>query len=96
MRPYAFFEENDLRPEVRNFARAMEARLRLNEGKGGWKGESTKSLLVGAYQNLSEAQALLHCKPKDVRTEEDESAILIAAADAANYAMMLADVAGTL
>lgn len=91
------------RPEVVAFANLMEAKLRENDHKGGWKTEDAEDLFgrLGAEcVELSEAiglwriqddwrSAALHLPAcrKNVARE---------AADVANFAMMIADVCGAL
>lgn len=91
------------RPEVVAFADLMEAKLRENDHKGGWKTEDAEDLFgrLGAEcVELSEAiglwriqddwrSAALHLPAcrKNVARE---------AADVANFAMMIADVCGAL
>ena len=78
-----------LRPEVRAFAVAMEERLRANDHKGGWKGECQLWLLERLEDEFAElALAVLDGKPPhEIRDE---------AADVANFALFVADVAGGL
>ncbi|MHB0874553.1 MAG: hypothetical protein ACYC5O_00770 [Anaerolineae bacterium] len=76
-----------LRPEVQRFAPAMEEQLKANDHKGGWKECSTSELIEGV-----EAEAYELRLAKDGPAHE----VLHEAADVANYAMMLADVAGGL
>ena len=85
----------DIRPEVFAFACAMESALRLNDYKGGWQEESTDYLLGRVYMEVAElAEAvkkweLTPAAPCRRRLRGE-------AADVANFAMMLADVAGSL
>jgi NTP pyrophosphatase (non-canonical NTP hydrolase) len=81
-----------VRPELQQFAIRMERKLRENDHKGGWKGES---LLWLFRRLLIEAEEL---RPLIERRETDpanvpEGKIAEEAADVANFAMMLADVA---
>lgn len=76
------------RPEVMEFARAMEERLRANEHKGGWKHihrDVLATMLQGEVDELLSA----------IRAGAD-NAIRDEAADVANFAMMLVDVCGGL
>jgi len=91
------------RPEVVAFANIMEAKLRENDHKGGWKTDDAEDLFVRLGEEcveLSEAiglwriqddwrSAALHLPAcrKNVARE---------AADVANFAMMIADVCGAL
>lgn len=86
----------DLRPALAMFAIAMEARLRANDHKGGWGDCQYRFLfrrLLEEAEELREATGI-HCSAcghnpgkKDGRDIRDE------AADVANFAMMIADVA---
>lgn len=84
------FPEIQLRPEVRAFAEAMELALQQNDHKGGWSGCSELYLV----ERMREEEAEL---VKTLITDGDQlPAILKEAADVANFAMMIADVAGAL
>jgi hypothetical protein len=76
-----------IRPEVWQFARLMEERLRANDHKGGWKKETAKDLLFRIQDELCE---LIEAVYKEWDSVGDESA------DVANFAMMVADVTGKL
>ena len=77
------------RREVAAFARLMERELRANDHKGGWKAWQTVSALVRLREETDElATALLRNESPSVIGEE--------AADIANFAMMIADMAGAL
>ncbi len=77
-----------VRPEVAAFALLMEKKLRENDHKGGWKDCDRPYLLRRLGQESRELQdAVLGHAPLIVGDE---------AADVANFAMMLADVAGAL
>lgn len=79
------------RPEVRAFADLMEAQLRKNDHKGGWKNDRPHALLKRLYD---EAAELGHAMPYD--DDFDPENVGWEAADVANFAMMIADVCGAL
>ena len=77
-----------LRPEVQSFAVHMENRLRKNDHKGGWKDEDPRWLVTRCFEEWQELRNELALtaayKPSKVVDE---------AADVANFAMMISDVA---
>ncbi len=75
-----------LRPEVRAFAGLMEAKLRENDHKPGWKHDDPYALFRRLCEEVGELRAALK-KPFAVAGET---------ADVANFAMMIADVCGWL
>ena len=81
----------DLRPEVLAFAFEMERKLRLGDLKYGgqtWKGKQPVVILPWIRAEEMELRAALATgEPGDVAAE---------AADVANFALMIADVAGEL
>ena len=85
-----------VRPEVRAFALAMEAKLRENDHKGGWQ----KMGWLECYQAMREEAKELH----GACSEWQEAAnsipfrkhIIREACDVANYAMFVCDVTGSL
>jgi len=79
-----------VRPEVAAFAQAMEAQLKANDHKPGWKSDSLDSL---HRRLIEEADELLEEIDKDAWTPEG---VTREAADVANFAMMLADRCGGL
>lgn len=79
-----------VRREVREFARAMEAKLVANDHKGGWRGDSAPDLHKRLVEESAELKEALH----DLKTSKQT--ILHEAADVANFAMMIADVRGAL
>lgn len=84
-----------LRPKVRFFAAAMERELRAHDDRPGWKDEEPCWLLGRLYDEADELFDLVH----DLRYRGNGTIaprILGEAADVANFAMMLADVAGAL
>lgn len=78
------------RPEVVAFANAMEAQLRANDHKPGWKHDSPESLRMRIYDEWMELTEALRSIPRN------ENVILKEAADVANFAMMIADNWGSL
>ena len=74
------------RRQVAWFAEQMEQQLALNDHKGGWDGCSTEWLLT---RLLEEARELSITLTDDSSPER----IFAEAADVANFAMMIADVA---
>lgn len=83
-----------LRPEVRAFAEAMEAKLRENDHKGGWKDDAASRLLRRLEEELDELRLALY--NGSLNGDDWRSIVLREAADVGNFAMMLADVAGGL
>jgi NTP pyrophosphatase (non-canonical NTP hydrolase) len=67
----------------------MEAQLRANDHKPGWKNDSLLSLISRCSEELIE---LRH----EIIEEYDPVRVLKEAADVANFAMMIADVCGGL
>jgi hypothetical protein len=82
-----------LRPEVQAFALAMEERLKANDHKGTWKGCDTDYLLDRLREEWVELRYAVMARnvfgrdPEQIRHE---------AADAANFALFIADVCGGL
>lgn len=76
-----------LRKEVRLFAEAMERRLQANDHKPGWKDDTPDALLDRVDDELLE----LH-----MAVATGKGAILLEAADVANFLMMVVDVCGEL
>jgi hypothetical protein len=81
-----------LRPEVLAFAYAMEAQLRANDHKGGWKDCRISYLFERLEEEAKELRSTMFGNEKD----RLHSKILPEAAGVANFAMMLADVTGSL
>jgi hypothetical protein len=73
-----------LRPEVLAFAQAMEAKLKENDHKGGWKACTPPWLMERLREEVHEPGSAV---PERVLGE---------AADVANFAMFIADVCGAL
>lgn len=80
-----------LRPEVAKFARLMEAKLKENDHKGGWKHCDVGWLLMRLGEEFDELIKALY--PKEERIP---NVVASEAADVANFAMMIADVVGGL
>lgn len=95
----------ELRPVVLAFAQLMEAKLRDNDHKPGWRNDSWKALLERLREETVELEgALLHATFYDTsdRGARMNPADLLRngaareAPDIANFAMMIADVCGAL
>jgi NTP pyrophosphatase (non-canonical NTP hydrolase) len=91
------------RPEVEAFADRMEAKLRENDWKGGWKGCTDLDLFERLGEESAELLSALHRHAKRlswgegwVMETDTEERIGREAADVANFAMMIADVCGAL
>ena len=91
------------RPEVRAFADLMEAKLRENDHKAGWKGEDASDLFPRIAEEADELWRAMvrHSKRLswgDAWVMETDTVERIGreAADVANFAMMIADVCGAL
>lgn len=82
-----------LRPEVLAFAHAMEAQLRANDHKPGWKYEKPLDLLDRLHAEFQELQT--ECRRHQFR-EACSASVCKEAADVANFALMVADVCGGL
>ena len=83
------------RPEVRAFADLMEAKLKANDHKSGWKSEMVWPLI----ERLREETDELHIEvDAGERADSDDWRKRVGneAADVANFAMMIADVCGAL
>jgi len=93
-----------VRAEVIAFAKVMEAKLAANDGKGGWHHETTGYLSRRLYQELEElSRARVSYEqasgkwPRDLELVKRRREELVEeCADVANFAMMIADVAGGL
>lgn len=83
------------RPEVQAFADLMEARLRANDHKPGWKGDDPWSLMDRLFQEARKLGSELLPHP-GVKLAVRRARIGAEAADVANFAMMIADVRGAL
>jgi NTP pyrophosphatase (non-canonical NTP hydrolase) len=90
------------RPEVRAFADLMEAKLRENDWKGGWKGDTDLDLFERLGEESAELLAALHRHAKRLMwgdswvMEDTVPRVGRETADVANFAMMIADVCGAL
>lgn len=91
------------RPEVVAFANLMEAQLRANDHKPGWKGEFADELFPRIQEEAEELrEAIVHHNRQvslgDVALFLPQSIAEVGreAADVANFAMMIADVCGAL
>jgi len=74
----------DVRPEVKDFAYAMEAELVENDHKGHWRDAPIEQLLDHLEDEVKELKAAIK-----LQMHPDE--VLSEAADLANLAMMVAD-----
>jgi len=81
------------RPEVRAFADLMEAQLRANDHKPGWKEDNAFALLERLREETEELNRAMYAHDG---LEEFQQRIALEAADVANFAMMIADVYATL
>jgi hypothetical protein len=92
------------RPEVAAFADLMEAQLRANDHKPGWKGESAGAdLLPRLHEEADELREALRLWAAQVAwgsaalyLPQNIAKVGREAADVANFAMMIADVCGAL
>ncbi|WP_019998743.1 hypothetical protein [Aureimonas ureilytica] len=84
----------EVRPEVAAFALRMEARLRENDHKPGWKNEHPQWLTDQSTRHAAKlALAMDRLLNDGVRNlDANRNAVPTAAADLANFAMMVADV----
>jgi len=76
----------ELRPAVHMFAKDMEARLRKNGHKTGWRNLRDSHLVSRLVQELGELLKLLNFHSIEFR-----DAVIDECADVANFAMMIAD-----
>lgn len=83
----------DLRPAVLKFAQMMERKLQANDCKGGWESDNVEWLLSRLREELLELDAVAL---NDDGSAETRQKIGQEAADVANYAMMVADVCGSV
>jgi len=80
--------DQELRPELAAFAKAMESRLRENAHRGDWRSYNFYSLAACLAANLGHMiRAYQADKPESIPKS---------AADTANYAMMISDLCGGL
>lgn len=92
-------KELTLRPEVAAFARIMEAKLRENDHKSGWKHDTAFALLDRVEHEVAELRSALfgvHCRVFSGKCDGCREEVVGEAADVANFAMMVADVVGGL
>lgn len=75
-----------MRPKVQEFARQMEKRLKENDHKTGWEDCSDDFLLTRLWMNFRQLRTCV--------SVNDHAGVNEAAADIANYAMMIADNSG--
>ena len=79
---------NGVRPELVNFAHAMESRLKENANRGDWHGYNFYYLVSSIVSNLGTMVRAHEMKNPEV--------LLRSAVDTANYCMMVADLFGDL
>lgn len=85
------------RPEVEAFADLMEAQLRANDHKGGWKACDPHWLHDRLLEEAAELQDAGQWKTDGGPSQGGYGrAVAREAADVANFAMMIADVCGGL
>lgn len=90
MKPITF---DDVRPEVRAFAVAMERKLRENDHKGGWSGCSIEYLLRRlSEEHIELRSAVIRYRSSANNDERVRVSIGAEAADVANFCLMIADV----
>lgn len=87
---------NELRPEVAAFARLMEAQLRKNDQKGNWKNWDERAGLASAHRKIVDVASVIHPMKFNRQSEYDREYVAAKCADAANYMMIVADLAGGL
>lgn len=83
------------RPEVVAFANLMEAQLRANDHKGGWRNDRAADLHSRLLEEAEELFDALNWRSAFLGAADPER-IGSEAADVANFAMMIADVCGAL
>ena len=74
--------EEVMRTAVKRFARQMEAELKKNDHKGGWKTSTNHYLLLRCFEEWLELRDVVLSGRGDIRKE---------AVDVANFAMMIWD-----
>lgn len=84
-----------LRPAVARFAQVMERELRENDHKGGWK-QCRPADLFDLYGRLTEEVAELRTVLHRRANGDVMAPVTAEAADVANFAMIIADVASGL
>jgi len=77
----------ELRPEVQRFAELMELTLLMHDNKEHWSGITIPQLFINLVVEVAELAEAIN--------NYDFTAITNEAVDVANYAMMIADNAGT-
>jgi NTP pyrophosphatase (non-canonical NTP hydrolase) len=83
------------RPEIVAFANLMEAKLRANDHKGGWRNDRAADLHSRLLEEAEELFDALNWRSAFLGAADPER-IGSEAADVANFAMMIADVCGAL
>jgi hypothetical protein len=80
--------DQEIRPELAAFAKAMESRLKENAHRGDWRTFNFYYLAACLTANLGHMIRAFQADKAD--------AVLKSATDAANYAMMIAELYGNL
>ena len=84
--------ENEPRPSVQRFARAMEKVLRDNDYKDGWEEMTNEEIVDGLIEEATEIHVAFYHRDVDKDlTEEDIVGLVHEAIDTANFAHMLYD-----
>lgn len=89
----------EIRPALRQFALLMEARLRANDYREGWRGLGTLQILAGLQASLADLLRQLAPATAAANTAAapaQREAIAVEAANIANWAMFIADQWGGL
>lgn len=79
-----------IRPQLAQFAAAMEATLKLNDHKGGWEKEDINWLLERLFDEYEELETAASGNHRTF-TKAEAALIVKEATDVANFAMMIAD-----
>lgn len=89
-----------LRPEAAKFAALMERELAKNDHKPGWQYDSPGDLMARLHEETEELQDALDAwemgKDDPDQLEGLQDAVADAAADVANFSLMVCDVCGGL
>ncbi len=85
-----------LRPEVQRFAVAMEEKLRKHDDRMGWSDCPPGHLLRRLRNETNELAAAVQSVTRSTYPERHAADVRSEAADVGNFAMMIADVCGSL
>jgi molybdate-binding protein len=83
-----------LRPEVAQFAEAMEDKLRLKDADfpNGWKHDAPRDLFKRLLEKVDELdEAMQDFSKGNFSVDDVARRVVVEAADVANFAMMIAD-----